>query len=180
MGLRNASAKMSKSSSSDNDRINITDEPDLIARKIRRAKTDSLGGFTNAADKSKRPELANLVNLYSIFCRNRNDKVATSVATTSTATFAANGTVDRNRNALSELGTAEAVVSELQSRGISTAVFKAELAEMIIEEIGPIGSEFRRLMHDKEYLEGVLRDGEEAAISIASETMGCVWSAIGM
>ena len=40
MSLRNGAAKMSKSDVSDNSRINMTDNADLILQKIRKAKTD--------------------------------------------------------------------------------------------------------------------------------------------
>ena len=40
MSLRDGEKKMSKSDVSDMSRINLTDDADTIARKIRRAKTD--------------------------------------------------------------------------------------------------------------------------------------------
>ncbi|WP_238184835.1 tryptophan--tRNA ligase, partial [Methylobacterium trifolii] len=40
MSLRDGSKKMSKSDASDNSRINLTDDADAIAQKVRRAKTD--------------------------------------------------------------------------------------------------------------------------------------------
>src|SRR3569833_603038 len=40
MSLRDGSKKMSKSDASDNSRINLTDDADTIAQKIRKAKTD--------------------------------------------------------------------------------------------------------------------------------------------
>lgn len=42
MSLRDANQKMSKSDPLDSSRINLNDSPDLIADKIRRAKTDSI------------------------------------------------------------------------------------------------------------------------------------------
>ncbi len=40
MSLRDGTKKMSKSDASDNSRINLTDDADTIAQKIRKAKTD--------------------------------------------------------------------------------------------------------------------------------------------
>src|SRR5213082_3591595 len=40
MSLRDGSKKMSKSDASDNSRINLTDDADTIAQKVRKAKTD--------------------------------------------------------------------------------------------------------------------------------------------
>lgn len=65
MSLRDGSKKMSKSDPSDNSRINLTDSADLIAKKIRKAKTD--GGFMpeTTEEMESRPEVANLVGIYS-------------------------------------------------------------------------------------------------------------------
>jgi tryptophanyl-tRNA synthetase len=42
MSLRDGKAKMSKSDSSDNSRINLQDEAEVIYDKIKKAKTDSI------------------------------------------------------------------------------------------------------------------------------------------
>jgi len=65
MSLRDGSKKMSKSDPSDNSRINLTDDADLIAKKIRKAKTDA--GVVPATEKEMedRPEVKNLVGIYS-------------------------------------------------------------------------------------------------------------------
>ena len=72
MSLRDGTAKMSKSDASDNTRINLTDPPDLIAKKIRRAKTDPepLPGAPEGLET--RPEAANLVGIFAALC---NDSV---------------------------------------------------------------------------------------------------------
>jgi len=62
MSLRDGRAKMSKSDSSDNSRINLTDDTDTIIRKIQRAKTDSFNGVT--FDEINRPEASNLLGIY--------------------------------------------------------------------------------------------------------------------
>ncbi len=64
MSLRDGSAKMSKSDPSDNSRINLTDAPDLIARKIRRARTDPDPLPGAPAGLEGRPEAANLVGIF--------------------------------------------------------------------------------------------------------------------
>ena len=63
MSLRDGSAKMSKSDPSDASRINMTDDADAIAQKIRRAKTDTEPLPSEAAGLVGRPEAANLVGL---------------------------------------------------------------------------------------------------------------------
>ena len=53
---------MSKSDDNDMTRINLTDSQDLIDKKIRKAKTDSLRGVTY--DEAARPEVSNLLRIY--------------------------------------------------------------------------------------------------------------------
>jgi len=64
MSLRDGTKKMSKSDTSDYSRINMTDDSDAIALKIRRAKTDPepLPGTIEALEK--RPEADNLIGIY--------------------------------------------------------------------------------------------------------------------
>jgi tryptophanyl-tRNA synthetase len=54
---------MSKSDPSDAARINLTDDADSIAQKIKRAKTDADALPSEAAGLTGRPEAANLVGL---------------------------------------------------------------------------------------------------------------------
>ena len=64
MSLRDGSKKMSKSDPSDASRINMTDDADAIAKKIRKAKTDPDALPSEAAGLENRPEARNLVNIY--------------------------------------------------------------------------------------------------------------------
>jgi len=64
MSLRDATKKMSKSDSSDQSRINLTDDADTIALKIRRAKTDPAPLPERVEALADRPEAANLVGIY--------------------------------------------------------------------------------------------------------------------
>ena len=65
MSLRDGAKKMSKSDVSDMSRINMTDTPDLIAQKIRKAKTDPEGPLPSSIDGLEgRPEADNLLTLY--------------------------------------------------------------------------------------------------------------------
>ena len=56
---------MSKSDSSDLSRINLTDTKDQIVNKIKKAKTDSQSLPNDDEDLSKRPEVENLLGIYS-------------------------------------------------------------------------------------------------------------------
>src|SRR6185503_13056772 len=57
MSLRDGTKKMSKSDPSDYSRINLTDDPDTIALKLRKARTDP-------AALQRRPEADNLAGIY--------------------------------------------------------------------------------------------------------------------
>ena len=64
MSLRDGTKKMSKSDASDYSRINLTDDADTIAQKIRKAKTDPEPLPTEEKGLDARPEAENLVGIY--------------------------------------------------------------------------------------------------------------------
>lgn len=64
MSLRDGTKKMSKSDASDNSRINLTDDADTIAQKIRKAKTDPEPLPTEEKGLEARPEADNLVGIF--------------------------------------------------------------------------------------------------------------------
>ncbi|TPW28337.1 tryptophan--tRNA ligase [Pararhizobium mangrovi] len=64
MSLRDGTKKMSKSDASDNARINMTDDAETIARKIRKAKTDPEPLPSDVDGLAERAEANNLVGIY--------------------------------------------------------------------------------------------------------------------
>ena len=64
MSLRDGTKKMSKSDASDYSRINLTDDADAVAQKIRKAKTDPEPLPSEEAGLAKRPEAENLVGIF--------------------------------------------------------------------------------------------------------------------
>jgi len=64
MSLRDGTKKMSKSDTSDYSRLNMTDDADAIALKIRRAKTDPEPLPATIGALEARPEADNLVGIY--------------------------------------------------------------------------------------------------------------------
>jgi tryptophanyl-tRNA synthetase len=64
MSLRDGTKKMSKSDPSDYSRINLTDDPDAIAQKIRKAKTDPEPLPSEEKGLEARAEADNLVGIY--------------------------------------------------------------------------------------------------------------------
>ena len=64
MSLRDGTKKMSKSDESDYSRINLTDDADMIAQKIRKARTDPNPLPDSDKGLEGRPEAENLINIY--------------------------------------------------------------------------------------------------------------------
>ena len=64
MSLRDGTKKMSKTEASDNSRINLIDDDDLIAQKIRKAKTDPEPLPSEMKGLEGRAEADNLVGIY--------------------------------------------------------------------------------------------------------------------
>jgi tryptophanyl-tRNA synthetase len=64
MSLRDGTAKMSKSDPSDMSRINLADDSDSIAQKVRKAKTDPEPLPESMAGLDGRPEARNLLGIY--------------------------------------------------------------------------------------------------------------------
>jgi tryptophanyl-tRNA synthetase len=62
--LRDGTKKMSKTDDSDYSRINLTDDADAIAQKIRKAKTDPAPLPADEKGLEGRPEAENLFNIY--------------------------------------------------------------------------------------------------------------------
>ncbi len=75
MSLRDGSKKMSKSDPSDLSRINMTDDADTIAAKIRKARTDPEPLPSDMEGLADRPEARNLVNVFAALAEVSTDSV---------------------------------------------------------------------------------------------------------
>lgn len=80
MSLRDGASKMSKSDVSDQSRINLTDDADTIANKIKRAKSDSDNLPGDVAGLKGRPEAENLLNIYAATAGQSLDSVVAHFA----------------------------------------------------------------------------------------------------
>jgi len=78
MSLTDGASKMSKSDPHEGSRINLLDPPELISRKIKRAKTDPTLGLEFG--NPERPEADNLLGLYAILSGRGRDAVAVECA----------------------------------------------------------------------------------------------------
>lgn len=153
MSLRDGSRKMSKSEASDMSRINMTDDADAIAQKIRKAKTDTepMPGIEALDDSGRvpeearkaRPEAYNLIGIY--------------------ATLADQPLSD--------------VLAEFSGQPFSG--FKKSLTDLAVEKLGPIGAEMKRLMASPDHVDAVLRDGGERARALAAPILKEVYDLVG-
>jgi len=98
MSLRDGTKKMSKSDASDQSRINLTDDADAIAQKVRRAKTDPEPLPSEEKGLETRPEADNLVGIYAALADITRAKVLAQFGNAQFSTF---------KNALTELAVAK-------------------------------------------------------------------------
>jgi tryptophanyl-tRNA synthetase len=142
MSLRDGTKKMSKSDPSDQSRINLNDDAETIALKIRRAKTDPMPLPSQVEDLADRPEARNLVGIYAALTDTDHAAVLTEHAGQGFGPF---------KNALTELLVAKLapIASEttrlLNDRGALIDLLKsgAERAAAIAD---PIVNEAERLV----------------------------------
>jgi tryptophanyl-tRNA synthetase len=80
MSLRDGAAKMSKSDPSDQSRINLTDDADTIAAKVRKAKTDPEPLPETLDGLDARPEAKNLVTIYAALSDQTREQVLAEFA----------------------------------------------------------------------------------------------------
>ena len=87
MSLRDGTKKMSKSDPSDQSLINLTDDADQIAAKIRKAKTDPEPLPDSIEGLKDRPEARNLVNIYAALAGHTVEQVIGDFAGAQFGTF---------------------------------------------------------------------------------------------
>jgi tryptophanyl-tRNA synthetase len=142
MSLRDGAKKMSKSDPSDYSRINLTDDADTIAQKIKKAKTDPhpVPDAPPASEKERaaRPEAYNLMGIYAALADTTMASVAKEHGGTQFSAF---------KNALTELAVAKLGLISAELRrltadpGAVDAVLRAgaercrALAEPVLAEV---------------------------------------------
>ncbi|MFC4351955.1 tryptophan--tRNA ligase [Fodinicurvata halophila] len=141
MSLRDGTRKMSKSDTSDMSRINMTDDRDAVAKKIRKATTDpepmpgpdvlDTEGELPEETRKQRPEAYNLLGIFATL----EDRDLRAVLT--------------------------------QYEGAQFSQFKKDLTDLAVSRLGPMGEEMKRLKDDPDHVDSILRDGAERANAIA-------------
>jgi tryptophanyl-tRNA synthetase len=122
MSLRDGTRKMSKSEPSDQSRINLTDDADTIALKIRRAKTDPEPLPHEPKGLESRPEADNLVGIYAALADVTKPEVLKQFGGAQFSTF---------KNALVELTVAKLspINAEMRRLAADPAQIDAVLAD---------------------------------------------------
>jgi tryptophanyl-tRNA synthetase len=148
MSLRDGTAKMSKSDPSDYSRINLNDDADTIAQKIRKAKTDAEPLPETAEGLESRPEAANLVSIYGALAGISKEQVlvrfggqgfgAFKPALAELAVETLSPVADRFRRYLAEPGELDRVLAQ----GVEQA---SAIAEPIVEETKRIVGFWRKI-----------------------------------
>jgi tryptophanyl-tRNA synthetase len=87
MSLRDGTKKMSKSDTSDYSRLNMTDDADTIALKVRRAKTDPEPLPETIAALEARPEADNLIGIYAALADQTREQALARFAGKNFSTF---------------------------------------------------------------------------------------------
>ena len=98
MSLQDGTSKMSKSAENDNSRINLLDSPDVIMKKIKRCKSDSI--MSLEWGNASRPECNNLLGMYQAVTGESREEIEAEMASLTWSQF--------------KPKLAEAVVSHLQ------------------------------------------------------------------
>ena len=145
MSLRDGTKKMSKSDPDDGTRINLTDSADQIVDKIRKAKTDSITGFSY--DPQGRPDKSNLLGIFSAMTGESVEAVAARYANATASDF--------------KRELADAVIAKIVPIG-------KRINELLKHDGSATSSSDGG---DCSYIDTVLRRGGERAGAIAAETM---------
>ena len=160
LSLRNPEQKMSKSAPDANSRIMLTDTPQQIQSKVKKAVTDSEG--TLSFDPASRPAISNLLQILA----GMDGGVLQSHMTQET-------THERKDPAFLARFLNEYA-------GGSSAALKRTLADSIIEELRPVQKEYSRLISEDGFLDEIERLGCEKACLRAQETMSQVRTMLGL
>jgi tryptophanyl-tRNA synthetase len=109
MSLRDGTKKMSKTDESDYSRINLTDDADTIAQKIRKAKTDPHPLPDSEKGLEGRPEAENLMNIFAALSEEPRERVVARFAGQSFSAF---------KNALADLAVEKLTPIAAEMRGL--------------------------------------------------------------
>lgn len=160
LSLRDPTSKMSKSAPDANSRILLTDTPEEVRRKVRKAVTDAEVKLSYQPDQ--RPGVSNLLAILAAL-----------------KSQTAPGTVEMENAGPEEW--AERLNQEISESGASSGQhLKATLTDAVVETLRPIQAELERLRKDPGYLTEMEQLGKQKAQTVARRTMSQVRKSIGL
>ncbi len=140
--LQNPTSKMSKSAATDAGVLWMLDAPDVSAKKIMRAVTDSEGVVRY--DKENKPGVSNLLVIYTALTGRQIPSIE----------------------------------DEYAGRGYGD--FKKGLAEVVVNEFGPVRARALELLEDPAELDRVLAVNADRAAEVADATLADVYAKVGL
>lgn len=156
LSLRDPASKMSKSAPDVNSRILVTDTPEQVASKIKKAVTDAERSL--AYDTVARPGVSNLLSILAALKPGSKGEVPKGPQE-----------------------WAEQLNAEIAATGASSGQhLKATLTEAIVETLRPIQSELDKLRQDPGYLQQMEQLGKNKAQTVARRTMAQVRKSVGL
>jgi len=133
MSLRDGTKKMSKSDPSDYSRINLADDADTIAQKIRKARTDSDALPSEVEGLAKRAEIDNLVGIFAALSNQSKADVLTTFGGANFSTFKS-ALVDLTVAKLAPIGTKMVALTKDQAHIDSVLEDGAARARVLAQE----------------------------------------------
>lgn len=162
MSLTNPAQKMSKTG---DEGIALSDSPDIIREKIKKAVTDS--GKDIKYDPKNKPAISNLLTIYNLFSGKSVNPVRDKIPKAS-----AQPPREKISNGVKEI--------EKEWRNKGYAEFKKDLAEVVIEGLKSFREKRTHLEKDKDYTDKVLEESHQKAQKMANETLNEVKTKIGL
>ena len=169
MSLTDGNSKMSKSSSNDYSRINLLDSAEIIQKKIKRCKTDSISYITYTKQEEEKEEEEDEIQERND-SQNQKKKKEKKIDRPECQNLVG---IYRHMTGYNE----ERISKELE--GLNWSQFKPLLSEAIIEHLKPIQLRYSEIIRDQSYVEKILQDGSENANEIAEDTLKKVKNAVG-
>lgn len=157
LSLRNPEQKMSKSAPDANSRILVTDSPDEVRAKVRRAVTDSERSITY--EPERRPAVSNLVGILAAL---------------------GGGTIRDRLDAAAAEDPAAVAAALQEATGGAGAKLKDVLTDSIVEALRPFQAEYAKLLNEPAYLEQIAALGREKASARAAATIRDVRTLLGL
>ena len=160
LSLRNPEQKMSKSAPDVNSRILLTDTPEQIQAKVKKAVTDSHASMS--FDPAARPAVSNLLQILAGLDGGVLQRYICS----------------EHMHERQNPAFLAQVLNE--HTGGSSAALKKALTESIVEELRPVQKEYERLVSEDGFLDEIERMGREKAQKRAQTTMAQVRTLLGL